>query len=74
MHIEKVFLLFALILLFLALFLAKAESKDDITPHDSSRLELEDIFQRADLIADGKIDKGEFDIYRIFTRIKGNTK
>ena len=67
-HTEKLFLIVAVIILFLAFFLAKAASEDlsrenDTSISKESRLELEEIFQKADVIADGRIDKGEFDIY-----------
>lgn len=67
-HTEKLFLIFALIILLFAIFLAKAAS-EDLVPEDplqveeNQRLELEDVFKKADVIPDGKIDKGEFDIY-----------
>jgi Ca2+-binding EF-hand superfamily protein len=47
----------------LALFIANAASEERLERTTIQELSLDKVFHRADLIADGKIDKGEFDVY-----------
>jgi Ca2+-binding EF-hand superfamily protein len=50
-------------LLVLVSFITNAASEENLTNSSIEELSLDKVFHRTDLIADGKIDKGEFDIY-----------